>query len=81
MLHYVHQLVTNFVCMLFGAGQVVYIRLIRPYSLKIAACCSWNKVDTITVTLKGWKTKIMSYSRLKHPVKLRGTEDSSDNYL
>ncbi len=24
MLHYVHQLVTNFVCLLFGAGQIVY---------------------------------------------------------
>ena len=33
MFHYVSQIVANFVCQLFGAGQVVYSGL-------ITACCS-----------------------------------------
>ncbi len=37
MLHYVHQLVANFVCLLFGAGQVAYNEFIRAFSLKTAA--------------------------------------------
>ena len=37
MLFYVHQLATNYVCQLFGAGQVVYRAFNRTISLKIAA--------------------------------------------
>ncbi len=37
MLHYVQQLVANFVCLPFGAEQVVYCEL------KTAACCVWKQ--------------------------------------
>ncbi len=41
MLHYVHQLVTNCVCLLFGAEQVVYSGGFRAFSLITAACWKW----------------------------------------
>ncbi len=37
MLHYVHQLVADFVFLLFGAWQVVYSGFIGAFSLKTAA--------------------------------------------
>lgn len=37
-LHQVHQLVANFVCLLFGAQQVVFC-VFSELSLKTAACC------------------------------------------
>ncbi len=40
--HYVHQLVTNFIC-LFGAGHVVYSGFIGVFSMKLAACCCCKK--------------------------------------
>ncbi len=42
MFHYVHQLVANSVCLLFGAEQVVYGGFLRAVLLKTAACCSRN---------------------------------------
>ncbi len=41
MLHYVHQLVANFVCLLSGAGQVVY----KAFSIETSSCCCWKGVD------------------------------------
>lgn len=37
MLHRVHHLVANFVCLLFGTGQAVYNKSIRALLLKTAA--------------------------------------------
>ncbi len=37
MLHYVHLLVANFVCLPFGAGQVVSAGLSKLFLLKIIA--------------------------------------------
>ncbi len=34
MLHYVHQLVANIICLLFGAEQVVYSGFLDRFSLK-----------------------------------------------
>ncbi len=34
MLHYVHQLVANHVCLLFGAEQVVYSEFLEPFHWK-----------------------------------------------
>lgn len=38
MLHYVHQLVVNFVCLLFAVEQMVYGEYVRAFLLKTAAC-------------------------------------------
>lgn len=40
MLHYVHQIVTNLVCLLFDAGQMVCSGFLESFSLKVAASCS-----------------------------------------
>ncbi len=37
MLHYLHQLVSNCVCLMFGAEQVVYDGFFRAFSLRTAA--------------------------------------------
>ncbi len=35
MFHFIHQLVTYFVCLLFGAGEPAYSLFIKAYWLKI----------------------------------------------
>ncbi len=40
MFHYIHQLVTNFVCLLFGAGLGAYSWFLELFKLKTAARCS-----------------------------------------
>lgn len=34
---------TNFVCLTFGAEQVVHSRLMIHFPLKTAACCGWKQ--------------------------------------
>ena len=63
MLHHVHLLVANFVCLLFGAGQVAYNRFIRDFFAE-RNCLSWLKrlmrdVElNQTVKLRGHKIKV-----------------------
>ncbi len=45
MLHCVHQLVANFVCLLFGAGQVVYSGFIRAFCWKYFPAVAENDAD------------------------------------
>ncbi len=44
MLHYVHQVVSNCVCLLFAAEQVMNSSFLRDFSLQTAAAAG-NKVD------------------------------------
>lgn len=68
MLHYVHLLVFDCVCLLSDAGRVVcngFIRFI--IFLETAACCCWKR---------GWckaKKPSASYSELKRSIGVRGT--------
>ncbi len=51
MLHYVHQLITNFPSLSFGAGQVVYSPLITGFCWKqMSAAAAGNKVDESSET-------------------------------
>ncbi len=52
MFHYVHQVVADFVCLSFGAGQVVYSGLIRAFSLKTAAAAGHNTDESSESELK-----------------------------
>lgn len=45
MLHYVHQLVTNFVSLTFGAGPVAYSWFTRSFLLKTAATAGNPKTN------------------------------------
>ncbi len=79
MLHYVHQLVTDFVCLLFGAGQVVYSEFIKAFLFKTAARCK-QLMRAVRVNpnskAAGCKTKTMSWQMLKRCAELRGTVKS-----
>ena len=43
MLHFVHQLSTNFVHLLYGAERVVLSGFIRAFSLQTVASCGWKR--------------------------------------
>ncbi len=65
MLHYVHQLVSNCVCLLFGGEQGVYrgvLELLRWKHLPAAAAAAGNDADEVTPC----KTKTMSWKTPKH---------------
>ena len=71
MLHYVHHIVTNCVCLVFGAEQVVYsvffraaFCILRPH-YKSSKSEPKQQTNELKLTIK--------------LVKLRGAADSSDN--
>ncbi len=43
--YYVHLLFANFVCLPFGAGQIVYSGFIRAFLLETAAFCRSKLAD------------------------------------
>lgn len=43
LLSYFHQILSNFVCLLFGAEQLVYSGIFTALSLKTSACFSWKR--------------------------------------
>lgn len=70
MLHYFHQFVHNFVIMSLGAGQVVYSRFIRAFSLKTTAWCAGNRLMGVVWlnqnrTVVGRQTKTMTWKNAK----------------
>ncbi len=69
MLHYVHQLVANFVCLLFGARQVVYSGFLELFRWTQLPAATENKADESGETVKN------------RTVKLQGTADLGDNSL
>lgn len=73
MLHFVYQLIANFVCLLFCAAQVLCSG-VRFFSLKMATNRQNNKVV-------GCEAKTMSWKLTKNIQEQRGTADLSDNYV
>ncbi len=65
MLHYVHQLVTNCVCVLFGADQVVFWGFFWAFAPKTATCGGWKRRYENGVGLKtksvNWKKEQLSW--------------------
>ncbi len=57
MLHYVHQLVANFVCLSFGAGQVVYSVFFFYSLLAENSCLLWLETDENNETQRALKPK------------------------
>ncbi len=73
MLHYVHQLITNFVCLQFGAAQQAYSRCIEPFC--------WKQLEirsTQNSKSEGSKTKTMSWKTLKISVQLSRAAELGD---
>lgn len=54
-IHYVYQILANFVYLLFGSGQLAYNKFIKGFPLKktAACCCCWKQ---------GWSNQIQSIS-------------------
>ncbi len=77
MSHYVHQVVANFVCLLFGAGKVVYSGFIRAFFCgeQLAA------VAMRAVRVKNQKNKLKDTKRLSGTAELGGFVTTSDTFL
>ncbi len=58
MFHYAHQPVANFVCLLFGAGRVVYSGFNRAFSLKTA---NWLEMTLMRAVGLNQNSKVVGY--------------------
>ncbi len=75
MFHFLDQLVSNSVCLLFGAEQVVYNSFIRACLLKTAAAA--GNTETEPDSKRAVKTKTMSYKGIKRSVELQSRNSLS----
>ncbi len=81
MLCYVHQLVSNFVCLLFGAGQIVSSVSLFFFWFSAEKNPQKTKTRLIRAESQARKAKVMSQKRLKSCVELWETAAPSANSL